>query len=363
MMSSLDGFFPSPLRIGGLVIDPPLILAPMAGVTDSAFRKVMADHGAGMVFSEMISVEGLRRNMPATWRLFNQDPPLSVPIAVQIFGADPKAAAEAARRLEDRGATLIDINAGCPVRKVVKQGAGAALLRDPEHLVRVVEAVRGAVQVPVTVKVRLGWDGKSIQIVETAKRLAAAGIDAISVHARTAAQHYSGRADWDWIRKVKEVVSVPVIGNGDVTSVASAKALLEETGCDGVMIGRGAMGNPWLFGVLSHQWRGACPVVYDPSWDDLRKTVLDHAERFLLVAPRPAGHLRKLLAWYSKGCPDSARLRSDLTEARDVREMLRAFERWLDMAAGSGRGMLSCKLQNGNVSAGDIPAEKGDAEI
>lgn len=316
-----------------------------------------------MVTSEMISVEGLRRNMPATWKLLSQDPPLSIPLAIQIFGADPEAAGEAARLLEDRGAALIDINAGCPVRKVVRQGAGAALLRDPERLVRVVEAVRKAVQVPVTVKVRLGWDGSSIQIVDTAKRLVAAGIDAISVHARTAVQHYSGRADWDWIRKIKAAVSVPVIGNGDVTSVSSAHALLGETRCDGVMIGRGAMGNPWLFGVLSHQWRGAHPVIYNPSWEEFRHTVLDHAERFLRGAPRPTGHLRKLLAWYSKGCPDGARLRNQLTEAREARDMLSAFDRWLEMAALSGRGVLSFKLLNGDATAGVIPVEEGDARI
>ncbi len=353
-------FRPSPLSIGPVRIDPPLILAPMAGVTDAAFRRVAAEHGAGMVTSEMISVEGLRREMPATWKLARQEPRLSVPMAVQIFGVSPEAAAEAARRLEDRGAPIIDINAGCPVRKVVRQGAGAALLRDPVRLIRLVEAVRRSVSVPVTVKVRLGWDGGSIHILDTARRLVSAGVDAISVHARTAVQQYSGRADWSWIRRIKESVPIPVIGNGDVTSVSSARALLEETGCDGVMIGRGAMGNPWLFGVLSHQWRTPCSQRYNPSWEDFRQTVFGHAGLFLDGAPRPAGHLRKLLSWYSKGCPDGGRLRNQLTEIREVHEMLSCFDRWLDSVAVSGAELLTVKLGAHETSEPLFEAEAED---
>jgi tRNA-dihydrouridine synthase B len=358
MIISPQLFRPPPLKIGQIQIDPPLILAPMAGVTDGAFRKVVADHGAGMVFSEMISVEGLRRQMPATWKLIQQEPSLPVPLAVQIFGAEPEAAAEAARRLEDRGAPLIDINAGCPVRKVVRQGAGAALLRDPERLVRVVEAVRKAVRVPVTVKVRLGWDSHSIQIVEISGRLVSAGVDAISVHGRTAVQQYSGQADWAWIGRIKAAVSVPVIGNGDVTSVASAQALLLETGCDGVMIGRGAMGNPWLFEALAHHWRDGDRPDYDPSWEDYRRTVHGHVEHFLQGLPRPTGHLRKLLAWYSKGCPEGARLRSQLMEVREVKDMLACFDHWLEAVAAGGTSMLPFKVRH-DEPLGHVAEEKG----
>jgi tRNA-dihydrouridine synthase B len=297
-----------------------------------------------MVTTEMISVEGLRRRMPVTWKLARQEPALSVPLAVQVFGADPEAAAEAARMLEDRGAALIDINAGCPVRKVARQGAGAALLRDPARLVRLVEAVRRGVGIPVTVKVRLGWDGGSIHIVETARRLASAGVDAIAVHARTAVQQYSGRADWAWIRRIKEAVPVPVVGNGDVTSVAAARAMLRETGCDGVMIGRGALGNPWLFTVLAHEWGSDGGLFRHPDWGDFRRTVRGHVGSFLDGAPRPAGHLRKLLSWYSRGCPDGARLRSQITEARDVGEMLDRFDRWLEAVAAGGLEVLTVKL-------------------
>ncbi len=348
MMDTSHDRRPAPLNIGSVRIDPPLVLAPMAGVTDAAFRRVAADHGAGMVTTEMISVEGLRRNMPATWKLTRQEPALEVPLAVQLFGADPQGAGEAARMLADRGVALIDINAGCPVRKVVRQGAGAALLRDPLRLVRVIEAVKRSVAIPVTVKVRLGWDDGSIHILETARRLELAGVDAISVHARTAVQQYSGRADWAWIRRIKEAVSVPVIGNGDVVGVSSARAMLRETGCDAVMIGRGAMGNPWLFSVLGHQWsiaRGADNGgSRGPDWADFRRTVRDHVEHFLIGAPRPAGHLRKLLSWYSRGCPDGARLRQQITDTREVPEMLALFDLWIDSVAVRGVDVLTAKV-------------------
>ncbi len=360
MNESSCTFRPLPLLIGPVRIDPPLILAPMAGVTDAAFRRVVADHGAGMVTSEMISVEGLRREMPATWKLARQEPPLSVPLAVQIFGANPGAAAEAARRLEDRGAPIIDINAGCPVRKVVKQGAGAALLRDPVRLLQVVEAVRRSVRVPVTVKVRLGWDEGSIHILDTARRLVSAGVDAISVHARTAVQHYSGRADWSWIRRIKEVVPIPVIGNGDVTDVVGAQSLLRETGCDGVMIGRGAMGNPWLFGVLAHRWRAGSGQRYQPGWHDFRRTVRGHVEQFLDGPPRPAGHLRKMLSWYSKGCPEGAGLRNRITEVRDVHEMLAVFEHWLESVEAGGAELLAVKL---GVHGNSEPFAESEDEV
>ena len=348
MMNRLHDPSPAPLNIGSVPIDPPLILAPMAGVTDAAFRRVAADHGAGMVTTEMISVEGLRRNMPATWKLTRQEPALPVPLAVQVFGADPRAAGEAARMLADRGVALIDINAGCPVRKVVRQGAGAALLGDPLRLVRMVESVKRSVTIPVTVKVRLGWDDGSIQILDTARRLESAGVDAITVHARTAVQQYGGRADWTWIRRIKEAVSVPVIGNGDVVGMSSARAMLRETGCDAVMIGRGAMGNPWLFSVLAQQWTVARSADNGgrrrPDWAEFRGTVRNHVEHFLLGAPRPAGHLRKLLSWYSRGCPEGARLRQQITDTREVPEMLALFDLWIDSVAARGVDVLAAKV-------------------
>ncbi|MFP5213583.1 MAG: tRNA dihydrouridine synthase, partial [Acidobacteriota bacterium] len=187
---------PPPLRIGNVVVDPPLVLAPMAGVTDQVYRSVMADHGIGLAVTEMVSIQGVVRNQAETWDLCRQNVPLGVPLSVQIFGSEPEAMAEAARLMEAEGAAIIDINAGCPVKKVVKSGSGACLLKNPDALAYLVEAAKKAVSVPVTVKVRLGWDNASRNVVEVARRLESAGADAIAVHGRTAVQFYGGQADW-----------------------------------------------------------------------------------------------------------------------------------------------------------------------
>jgi tRNA-dihydrouridine synthase B len=316
----------------------------MAGVTDSTYRRLMAEHGAGMVATEMVSAEGLVRNQPATWRLCTQVPALSIPLAVQIFGHNPAVMAEAARLLESKGAAVIDINAGCPVRKVVKQGAGASLLRDADRLASVVEAVKGAVSAPVTVKMRLGWDETCKKPVETAKRLVSAGVDAITIHARTAAQHYSGFADWSWIGKVKRAVDVPVIGNGDVTDPALANRLLWETGCDAVMIGRGSLGNPWLFSSIASEW--GCPVAGNPKpgWSDFHRVVTDHLDAVEREKSRPAGFYRKILIWYSKGCPESSRLRSELASVGKLDGMLSLLDKWLEGIAKRNIPFLPSKL-------------------
>ena len=245
---------PGSLRIGNIPVDPPLILAPMAGVTDSIYRGIMARHGAGLVTTEMVSVQGIVRNQRTTWELCGLDDPPDVPLAVQLFGHDPTAFAEAARRVEAGGASIVDINAGCPVKKVVKQGAGAGLLKTPEHLLRIVEEVRRAVRIPLTVKLRLGWDSSSLNVLELARCIESAGADAVTIHGRTAVQQYAGRADWSWIGRVKAALGIPVIGNGDVTSPSLADAMLAETSCDGVMIGRASRGNPWLFSAVAAAW-------------------------------------------------------------------------------------------------------------
>lgn len=340
----METFKPLPLRIGNIVVDPPVILAPMAGVTDSAYRCLMAEHGAGMAVTEMVSAEGLMRNQPASWRLCTQVPPLGIPLAVQIFGHNPTVMAEAARLVESRGAAIIDINAGCPVRKVVKQGAGASLLRDEDRLASVVEAVKMAVSVPVTVKIRLGWDEKSKRPVETAKRLVSAGVDAITVHGRTAAQHYSGVADWNWIGRVKGAVEVPVVGNGDVTDPAMASRLLMETGCDAVMIGRGSLGNPWLFSTIASHWGYPVKGNSDPGWSDFHRVVRNHLDAAGREKSRPAGFYRKILAWYTRGCPESARLRTDLAGVNELEGMLDLLDRWLEGIAGRNVPFLPSKV-------------------
>lgn len=350
MKNEIVGLRPGPLRIGALLIDPPLLLAPMAGITDQAYRRIMAAHGAGLVTTEMVSIQGLVRDQRMTWKLCDQDPPLHVPVAVQLFGNDPLVMAEAARRVESRGISIIDINAGCPVRKVARQGAGAKLMQTPDLLARMVEKTRQAVSIPVTVKVRLGWDNQCVNVVETARRLEAAGADAITVHARTAVQFYSGCADWTWIGRVKEAVSIPVIGNGDITHPALADFMLEQTGCDGVMIGRATQGNPWLLSATAARWGRTGSWDPAPGWDDLLKTVRLHLEMFTDSRPATLGHYRKLLIWYSKGCRNSSPLREQLNRIDNREDMLMAFERWAEESAATGTSFISSKIANPSAS-------------
>jgi tRNA-dihydrouridine synthase B len=328
----------------------------MAGVTDAPYRHLMVEHGAGMVTTEMISVEGLRRSQKMTLKLCSFDPDLSVPMAVQIFGSDPAAMAEAARMVEAKGAPLVDINAGCPVKKIVKQGAGASLLRDPEQLAFIVEQVKKAVAVPVTVKIRSGWDSSSINAPEVARRLASAGADAIAVHARTAVQHYSGRADWSWIREVKAAVDIPVIGNGDIDQPSRADEMLRETGCDAVMIGRASLGNPWLFSTIATRWGSGNPRTAKPDWTDYYETVSAHLEAFRKDRAVPVGHFRMLLIWYSKGCPDASRLRARLSELDRPEDMTALFGSWVEELGARNLPFLPMKIPELAVESAPFPA-------
>jgi len=321
---------PGPLTIGDVEVSPPILLAPMAGVTDDIFRSLAAANGAGMVTTEMVSVEGLRRSQPTTWKLCTQDAPLSVPLAVQLFGREPGAIAQAAGMLEANGVRVVDINAGCPVKKVAKQGAGASLLRDPDHLARIVESVKQAVSIPVTVKLRIGWNQETINVVEVAQRLESAGADALSIHGRTAVQLYSGTADWSWIQNAKRAVKIPIIGNGDVSSPGSATRMMLETGCDGVMIGRASVGNPWIFAAIATKWGFLPPVPPPTGWADFHSTVRSHLDDYVSTKRKPAGHCRQVLIRYSKGRPDSARLRAELYGLERTEEMLHAFSEWID---------------------------------
>ncbi len=354
-------FMPKPLRIGALSIDPPLVLAPMAGITDAPFRRVAARYGAGLVTTGMVSAEGIRRKQPGSWELFAREGGLPVPLAVQIFGSAPAVVAEAARIVEENGAELIDINAGCPVKKVLRQGAGAGLLRMPDHLVRLVEETRKAVSTPLTVKVRLGWDADSIGVVDLVRRLESAGADAVSIHARTAVQKYRGAADWDWIKRAKAAVAIPVIGNGDVTTPLLADRMARETGCDGVMIGRASLGNPWLIAAIAARWKGCAPAPA-PDWGEYLDAALGHASDFLNERPRSVGQARMLLVWYSRGCPEAARLRGTVMQINKVDELFEVFRRWVGDVESKGTPFLPTKVSDGPAAVVQNEPEPWDAE-
>ena len=233
-------------KIGNVQIDNPFVLAPMAGVTDLPFRTLCKEQGAGLICMEMISAKALQYKNKNTKALLAIHPD-EYPVSLQLFGSDPKIMSEMAKMIEELPFQILDINMGCPVPKVVRNGEGSALMKNPELVHEIVSAVSKAIKKPVTVKIRKGFDDDNINAVEIAKIIEDAGGAAVAVHGRTREQYYSGKADWDIIRQVKEAVSIPVIGNGDVVDAASAEALVEQTGCDGIMIGRGAEGNPWIF--------------------------------------------------------------------------------------------------------------------
>ena len=296
-------------KIGNVRIENPFVLAPMAGVTDMPFRTLCKEQGAGLICMEMISAKAISFHNKNTIALMKIDP-CEHPVSMQLFGSEPELMAEVAKSIEDKDFDILDINMGCPVPKVVNNGEGSALLKNPELIVQIIKSVSSAIQKPVTVKVRIGFENAPVDIVEIARRAEDVGAAAIAVHGRTRQQYYSGTADWDIIRQVKEAVSIPVIGNGDVDSPLKAEALLKQTGCDGVMIGRAVRGNPWIFREMNHYFQTG-ELLPRPSSEEIREMILRHARAQIALKGEFTGirEMRKHVAWYTAGMRHSAGLR------------------------------------------------------
>jgi nifR3 family TIM-barrel protein len=309
------------MSIGGFTPKNNVFLAPMAGVTDKAFRIICRQMNCGLVYTEMVSSKGLYYGSKKTEILMDIDD-REAPAVVQIFGSEPEIMGNMAEVLSDnKKVAFIDINMGCPAPKIVKNCEGSSLMKNPELAGRIVQMVVSKSKKPVTVKIRKGWDDTSVNAVEFAKMLEASGVSAVAVHGRTRAQMYEGKADWDIIRQVKENLLVPVIGNGDVTSPETAKALFDETGCDGIMIGRGSLGNPWIFKRVTHYLQTG-EILPDPTKEEVIKTALLHLEMMNeYKGQRGIIEMRKHLSWYIKGMKGAALIRDSINRMNDKSEI------------------------------------------
>ena len=304
-------------KIGNVQIDNPFVLAPMAGVTDLPFRTLCKEQGAGLICMEMISAKAISFHNKNTIALMEIDP-CEHPVSMQLFGSEPDLMAEVAKSIEDRDFDILDINMGCPVPKVVNNGEGSALLKNPNLIEEIVRKVSSAISKPLTVKVRIGFENEPVDIVEIAKRIEDAGAAALAVHGRTRQQYYSGTADWDTIRRVKEAITIP-------DSPLKAEALVKQTGCDAVMVGRAVRGNPWLFRELNHYFRTG-ELLERPSVEEIREMILRHARKQIELKGEFVGirEMRKHVAWYTAGMRHSAGLRreSNTIESYEALEAL-----------------------------------------
>lgn len=313
-------------KIRDVVIDPPLILAPVAGHTDSLFRQVIKElGGCGLVVSELVSTEGMTRHQGTTASLTRFEE-VERPIAIQIFGSDSERMADAAAMVEEMGADIVDINMGCPVKKVVRQGGGSNLLRDMPLMEKIFKAVRKAIKAPLTVKIRTGWDQNSINALEVLKLAEDCGVEALTIHGRTRSDMFSGLADWKVIARMKEQARIPIIGNGDVFAPEDAERMFQETGVDGVMMGRGVLSNPWLIRQCWDHLHGR--VVTHISMGERAEFVTKFLQRVCRESPPPIalGRIKKIGGYLSKGFPWSSHLRGQMHAARTAEEFFEAVQ-------------------------------------
>ncbi len=334
------------MRIGDVPLPNNLFLAPMAGITDFPFRALARSKGCGLAFTEMVSAEGLLRKGPRLLRLIQEEHPVSV----QLFGSDPDVMANAAEAAESLGADTVDINMGCPARQVVESGSGVSLMRTPERVESILIRVRKSLRIPLTVKIRSGWDEDQVNAPEISKIAEGSGADAIILHPRTRAQGFRGRADWNLIGTVKRQVSIPVIGNGDVRTPDAIRRMLQETGCDGVMIGRGALGNPWIF---------SCDQAACVSLEERERTIREHFSLLLShYEEREAlREIRRHLAWYSKGLPLSAAFRSALAGMKEQAHLFDAVRTYFQSVAERPKFRSLGSNENASIPFNPIVSE------
>ena len=309
------------LQIGNVTLENNIILAPMAGVTDLPFRLLCARQGAGLTCMEMVSAKAIYYHNKNTEELMAIHPE-EKQVSLQLFGSDPEIISEMAKRIEDRPFSILDLNMGCPVPKVVNNGEGSALMKDPLLVGKIIEQTAKAINKPVTIKIRRGFDEAHANAVEIAHIAQESGAAAVAVHGRTREQYYAGKADWEIIRQVKEHVTIPVIGNGDVTDGASAAAMLKQTGCDGVMVGRAARGNPWIFAQIHHFLKTG-EILPRPELAEVKRQILEHAELMLACKGEYTAirEMRKHVSWYSAGYPHSSKIRQRINEVESMEEL------------------------------------------